>query len=240
MTLIDQEQKNSQQYLLKRDTRGRVIISEENVARVEAMIAENSRYNNALNENDTTSSKFYLTKLKSELENNDYPIFDTVYGAMRSINAENSTRLCLKELKELAERICKLSGQEIMQYLVRPTISTGPNDEKYYLVKYLTRETKIYGKRKSGRCNYSFATKFCHYACMNFFAGKPEADNYPIIDNVIKSVFPKYAKVIGLTSKEIKFNDYESFVDSLDMVLNYHRNCISRNGFDHLMWYANK
>jgi len=239
MTLVEQEQKNSIQYLLNRDSQDRVTISADNVARVEAMIAENSRYNSAISQRNTDSSTCHLQTLLNELSRLTHPNKTTTERAMKSINKENSTRLSDLELSELAERLCVLSSQEIMSYLEKPTTALGPSCERYYLVKYLSQKTKDNGIRK-GRQNYSFATKFCHYACMNFFAGKPEADNYPIIDSVIKSVFPKYAKDIGLTSKEIKFNNYESFVDSLDKVI---KNCevsISRNGFDHLMWYANK
>lgn len=236
MTLIESEHNNSTKYLLDRDSNGLVVISPDNVARVEAMIAENSRYNSSLNSNDTSSSKASLAILKRELNTLPNPEFQTVYNAMRAINRENSTRLSESELKELAKRLCTLSSSDILEYLEKPTFKLGSEGEKYCLVSYLKRKTTPNGNRK-GRENYSFATKFCHYACINFFQGKTEADNFPIIDNVVKAVFPKYAKNIV---ERIVFDDYETFVRHIDKVLAHYYNCISRNGFDHLMWYANK
>lgn len=235
MTLVESEHNNSTKYLLCRDSNGLIVISPDNVARVEAMIAENSRYNSSLNSYDTSSSKACLAVLKQELVTLPNPKFQAVYNVMRAINRENSTRLSDEELIELANRLCALSSSEILEYLEKPTIKLGPEGEKYFLVSYLRNKTAT-GKR-SGRENYSFATKFCHYACMNFFKEKPEADNFPIIDNVVKAVFPKYAENIV---KRIVFDDYETFVRNIDSVLDYHKQCISRNGFDHLMWYANK
>lgn len=236
MTLIESEHNNSIKYLLDKDSNGLVAISPDNVARVEAMIAENSRYNSSLNSNDTSSSKAGLSILKREIDTLLNPNSQTVYNVMRAINRENSTRLSESELKELAKRLCALSSSDILEYLEKPTFKLGPGEEKYYLVSYLRRKTTPNGNRK-GRENYSFATKFCHYACINFFQGKTEADNFPIIDNVVKAVFPKYAKNIV---ERIVFDDYETFVRHIDKVLAHYNNCISRNGFDHLMWYANK
>lgn len=235
MTLIESEHNNSTKYLLDRDSNGIVVISSDNVARVEAMIAENSRYNDSLNTKNPQSSKVCLDCLKQDLDNLPHPKYQTVENAMRAINRENSTRLSAGELSELAKRICALSSSEILEYLGKPTTKLGPSGEKYYLVSYLRKKTAT-GKR-SGRENYSFATKFCHYACMNFFKEKPEADNFPIIDNVVKAVFPKYAENIV---KQIVFDDYETFVRNIDEVLDHYKQRISRNGFDHLMWYANK
>lgn len=238
MTLIESEHNNSIRYLLDRDRDrdGLVIISSDNVARVEAMIAENSRYNGSLNSNNTSSSTACLTTLKQELDVLPNPRFQTVYNTMRAINRENSTRLSEGELKELANWLCVFSSSDILGYLEKPTSKLGLGGETYYLVSYLKRKTTANGNRK-GRQNYSFATKFCHYACINFFKGKIEADNFPIIDNVVKAVFPKYAKNI---IKRIVFDDYETFVRNIDDVLVHYKKCISRNGFDHLMWYANK
>lgn len=235
MTLIESEHNNSTKYLLDRDSNGMVVISSDNVARVEAMIAENSRYNDSLNTNNPQSSKVCLDCLKRDLDNLPHPEYQTVEDAMRAINRENSTRLSAVELSELAKRICALPSSEILEYLEKPITKLGPSGEKYYLVSYLRKKTAT--SKRSGRENYSFATKFCHYACMNFFKGKPEADNFPIIDNVVKSAFPKYAKSI---IKQIRFDDYETFVFNIDLVLSHYGNCISRKGFDHLMWYANK
>ena len=235
MTLIESEHNNSTKYLLDRDSNGIVVISSDNVARVEAMIAENSRYNDSLNTNNPQSSKVCLDCLKRDLDNLPHPKYQTVENSMRAINRENSTRLSAGELSELAKRICALSSSEILEYLGKPTTKLGPSGEKYYLVSYLRKKTAT--SKRSGRENYSFATKFCHYACINFFQGKTEADNFPIIDNVVKAVFPKYAENIV---KQIVFDDYETFVKNIDDVLNHYKQSISRNGFDHLMWYANK
>lgn len=187
MTLIESEHNNSTKYLLDRGPNGIVVISPDNVARVEAMIAENSRYNSLLNSNDTSSSKASRAILKRELVTLHNPNFRTVYNTMLAINRENSTRLSSEELSELAKRICALSSSEILEYLEKPTTKLGPGGEKHYLVSYLRKKTAT--SKRSGRENYSFVTKFCHYACINFSQGKTEADNFPIIDNVVNFPF---------------------------------------------------
>lgn len=235
MPLIDSEKISSVHYILKRDADGLVKISSDNFARVEAMIAENSRYNDSLNTKNPQSSKVCLDCLRQDLDNLPHPKYQTVENAMRAINRENSTRLSAVELSELAKRICALPSSEIIEYLEKPTTKLGPSGEKYYLVSYLRKKTAT--SKRSGRENYSFATKFCHYACMNFFKGKTEADNFPIVDSVVRAAFPKYAVNIV---ERIAFDDYETFVRNIDEVLDHYGNCISRNGFDHLMWYANK
>ena len=172
MTQIDSEHKASIMYQLRRNSSGLVAISPDNVARVEAMIAENSRYNSSLNSNDTSSSMACLAILKQELGMLPNPNFQTVYNTMRAINRENSTRLSNGELIELAKRLCALISADILEYLKRPTDKLGPKGEKYYLVSYLREKTA--DAKRNGRKNYSFATKFCHYACINFYKGKTD------------------------------------------------------------------
>ena len=133
MTQIDSEHKASIKYQLRRNSSGLVAISPDNVARVEAMIAENSRYNSSLNSNDTSSSKACLAILKQELGMLPNPNFQTVYNTMRAINRENSTRLSDGELIELAKRLCALNSADILEYLKSQQPSWGLGERSIIL-----------------------------------------------------------------------------------------------------------
>ena len=111
------------------------------------------------------------------------------------------------------------------------------------LIKELSRKTA----EGNGRENYSFATKFCHYACLYFFKEKDTArDNYSIYDDVLASVLPYYAEVyLNEHYTKVKFKNYKLYSDVIDRIrakaaeINKEP-MVSRNGFDHLLWYYHK
>ena len=93
------------------------------------------------------------------------------------------------------------------------------------------------------RKNISFASKFCHYA--SFYVFKDEdgdaQDGWSIWDNVLKKVLPKYLdfyKIAQWSPKDLE--DYWKYCKAVDETIIKSGNEISRNGFDHLLWYYYK
>ena len=81
-----------------------------------------------------------------------------------------------------------------------------------------------------------------------WFEGTPEADNYSIYDNVLAKTLVDYANTHGLHKilnggvkfKESNFKNYEIYSQVIDVLRTKYGENISRNGFDHLLWYAYK
>ena len=114
----------------------------------------------------------------------------------------------------------------------------------------------------SKRKNYSFATKFCAYAC-RFCFDEPYDDNYSIYDKVVAQVIPYYAlrycgnrdyyirpkrkncyyksKYPDAIGGEDGYKNYSNLIDSI-IEAGYGKTGyrLSRNQFDHILWYANK
>ena len=78
------------------------------------------------------------------------------------------------------------------------------------------------------------------------FKGTDYEDNYVIYDSVLVRSLPLYIK--RYLNEDIKqkeyINDYLKFSNYIDRIIDSakkeHGNKISRNGFDHLIWYYHK
>lgn len=272
--LISQEFEASQKFLLKKGKEGLLEISRENVALVEAMIANNSSYNRAQDptakpedkEFLETAPKYWLGKgdikiqsskkckgstaywmgelKKLLLSDPEEKLKETILFTVLAIDRENKTRISADNLgpKVLTERI----------YDYRSTLLEKLKDRKkgFKLIEYLSRVTaeepiETFEKKYFPRENYSFATKFCHYACFYMFKDEEWQDNYSIYDSVVKKALPDYIKAYPEKLSNLsdlnpqKFNKadgYEQFSEVIDKL----RGDVSRNGFDHLLWYNNK
>ena len=124
------------------------------------------------------------------------------------------------------------------------------------------------------RCNVSFASKFCAYACYYLFKNKPEQDNFSKYDSVVMKVLPFYAKRWGIDFENYSFGEdknadnykrlreqgykiisgkkndpevfdricqfYQDYSAVIGKIIKKSGDQISRNGFDHLLWYYHK
>ncbi|MBQ0113932.1 MAG: hypothetical protein KBT03_12455 [Bacteroidales bacterium] len=220
--MIQNTKNNSKKYFLKKDVNGIVELTKDNAARVEAMIAQNSRYNK------NTSAEWFIEINKLINQNNTECYYvSAIKEAMKAINKENSTRLSDKEIDELANRVYKIPQQGFISLLKRPYPG-------YYLIDILSKPTQ------ANRRNYSFATKFCHYACLTLFAGNYEEDNFSIYDSVVEKTLPKYAKKYKINMKKDDMKNYQKFIGVIDAIIKKSGAKISRYDFDHIMWYVNK
>lgn len=227
-------------------------LTRDNVAKVEAMIRNDSAY---LQSTDVSaspqryarkkenkdkfkyggSSAYWMTLLKKAILNeepDEEHYKSIIKGAVESVDRENSTHLnadkCGRD--EITERLCRFERSELIECL------KNPDCDDMKLIREISRTTSA---EKKARTNLSFASKFCHYACFYIFEGTEYQDNYSIYDGILKKVLPWYLEYyqIEQTYDLSDYRDYRMAVDSIRKASGIE---ISRNGFDHLLWYYHK
>ena len=250
MSLINLEHEASQKYLIEEDVyildKKTVKLTADNVARVEAMIITNSVYKDVFDDSKEPiykknskefkyigSSSYWLRQLK---ENTNLPYIDILRNIIIAVDIENSTHLNSDTVgrEAVLNRISVIEKNDLMRLLKYP-------GEKYELIyRIQTPETN------AEKTHFSFATKFCHYACLYLFKGEKEEDNFSIYDSVIEKALPLYIK--RYLDKDVKIDDYKGkypeFIKYVDAIIEKaskeNDRKISRNGFDHLLWYYHK
>lgn len=256
---IEDEIKASKGYLLKfvREDIKIPILTIDNVARVEAMIYMNSTYSNNSNEYSGNTSTNYFMRLREIIkQTNEKSLKDdeniaktTIFKIITTLDNENSTHLNANTTKDapdeekgrfkIAKAILELEKEEFVNHLKDIEKSLEPNG--------LFRI--IENKNTGGRKNTSFASKFCHYACFSLFDDENK-DNYSIYDTVIRMALPVYIKWHKVNIENINYKneyskiknvldkiDYKLYQSVVDTVIKASESDISRNGFDHLLWY---
>ncbi len=224
-----------------------VELSLDNVAKIEAMILNDSAYLKASDEKAEPNGKYIgstaywiIQKLKPILlENkkvNDDEYKKILRSMIKSVDKENSTHLNSDGcgIDQILERLLKIEKNDFVYYLKEPINSN------FKLIDIIAERTVVPKSdiKHHSRTNVSFASKFCHYACFYLFEGKPEQDNYSIYDNIVKQAIPKYLNYYKLyNSEKINLEDYRTYYKTIDEIIKKSKSGISRNGFDHLLWY---
>lgn len=243
MNIIQKEEESSKQYSITtlRTKEGIELaeLTHNNVALVEAMISYDSDYSNSGNTESETSSAYWLTKLKKEVFGNNKSKSDyrkIIENCVQYIDSENSTHLNADGVgrKQMTERLVKLDKAKLVEYL------RNPEKENYKLIEILAEKTVPEDSKYHGRKNFSFATKFCHYACFYLFEGQQEQDNFSIYDSIVAEHLPDYAKHFKTELKKGYNLNYKAYITSIDAIRAKGKELISRNGFDHLLWYFHK
>lgn len=242
MTLIQQEEKLSVKYELKKNPKNRKLVqlSQDNVARVEAMIRTDSAYSKTNDIKNKKSSAYWMTELKKILIDKAVVTPDCykhiIKNCIEAVDRENSTHINADKIgrKELSERVYKLESEDLLKYL------SNPKETNYKLINILSKRTNPTEKDCKPRKNYSFATKFCHYACLYLFEGKKEQDNYAKYDYILSKNIPEYAKIYNIPIPDDYNTNYEVYINLIDNIIKQSGNKISRRGFDHLLWYFHK
>ena len=231
-----------------------VKLTRENVAKVEAMIRNDSAYYKAFDKDAKPikfprkkpeeykyggSTAYWVKQLKEILiegkqkSTDDHSFEKIVTHLVSAIDRENSTHLnadgngrkvICKRIKDNRENLCKWLKNE---------------DRKYEIINCLSQKTDD----DKGRENLSFASKFAHYAAFYLFEGTEFQDGFSIYDGILVRVLPKYMKAYNIQIKGYKKNyqNYQKAIDSIiDAAEKENEERISRNGFDHLVWYYHK
>lgn len=253
---ITEELKKSKEYMLKTfsfNGEELVELTPDNVARVMAMIQNDSAYMKAFDKSagperysrkETSefkyggSTAYWTAQLKKVLDSNpqapaDYSFEDTIKYLVAAIDRENKTHLnadgCGRA--EICKRIIKKKDS---------LIELLKNQNKEYEIIHHISEKTCNGK---GRENISFASKFAHYTAFYLFEGEEYQDGFSIYDGILIGALPKYLKAYNVKKKGYKGN-YENYQDAIDSLLTAaeerHNKRISRNGFDQLVWYYHK
>ena len=201
----------------------------ENVALVEAMIDYNSDYNKQGNPNIPGSLADLMIQFRETDSNDKKKLLGIIQEAVKTVNKTNHTRMSGKDQSVIVRRINGFGKENVEKSLKNSDLD---------LYNEIARRTEK--PEGSGKRNTVFASKFCHYACLWFFEGKKEADNYSIMDSVVKEILPEYAKAYEIECDEKKLDDYQYYRSIVDKIIKASGSKISRNGFDHLLWYCNK
>lgn len=245
-----------------------VKLTKDNVARVEAMIRMDSSYAKtgdpeAGPEGTTNKIKFYgstafwMTKLKGAIKtrNYDYEEFDIIQEAVNAVDRENSTHLNSNSSK------FSIEPRVMMRNKIQEIIE-NPDEQKNLEARLRNRDLdlvcglsntikEVNGNEEISKCCTSFSSKFCHYACLWFFGDEDKndpKDNFSIYDNVLFRALPVYeckyckSKVLRelkITEKSF-YKTYSDVIDRIRKAVRENGQEISRNGFDHLLWYYHK
>ena len=254
MTLIEKEQKaaNEIKFKFTKNDNGLVALTPDNVAIVEVMIKNNSEYLKSSDPDavpiESPKSKEYLgstaywmTQLKkfiNDKRDDDYYKV-IIRKAVAAVDRENSTHLNADGVgrDQISERIIAIFEENNLSELLRTPETNG-----FSLIEKIAKETKP-DTQHNARVNLSFASKFCHYACFYLFDGKEEQDNFPIYDNVLQYAIKKYDPQFKAFDKNSgnAAEYYKKYRETVDTIIREQAsNKISRNGFDHLLWYYYK
>lgn len=249
MNTIEKELQSAKTKMIKEvsyNGKSLAMLTKDNVAIVEAMIQNDSAYNQSSNPSASPvkkkgggfkyrgSSAFWMTHLRHALINSsekEYSYHQIIVEAVESVDRENSTHLnadgCGRQ--EIENRIYNFNRDELITCLKYPEYGD------YKLIREIARTTSA----NKPRSNISFASKFCHYAAFYIFQGTEFQDNYSIYDSIIKSVLPLYLRYFEVKDK-FNLNSYNGYQKAIDEIRYASGNEISRNGFDHLLWYYHK
>lgn len=228
-----------------------VRLTRDNVAIVEAMIRNDSAYILSSNKNAKPvvnkngkqkyggSTAYWMSLLKKVLlsnESTEYSYEEIIEYAVKSVDRENSTHLNADGHGRLAitKRLKKFNREELIECLKNPDYG------EMKLVKEIAKKTSA---EKRSRKNISFASKFCHYACFYIFEGTDYQDNYSIYDSILRTVLPLYLDYYKIREQyDLKdYGHYRNAVDAIRKKSGIETGTeISRNGFDHLLWYYHK
>ena len=251
MGLIREEYIESKKYDLdieKHDYGAIAKITRENVAKIEFILRIDSDYKDSINENKKRtnnyngSSSYWFKQLKELLDNNknvsseNYTYEEIIEGIIIAVDNENSTHLNSDTMGRytVKNRILALSRNELVEYLKNP-------NNTYKLINLIATPVE------EGEKNHlSFASKFCRYTSRYLFKDTNDEDHYAIYDSVLVKSLPLYIK--RYLNEDVKpkeyINNYLKFSNYIDRIIDSakkeHGNKISRNGFDHLIWYYHK
>ena len=231
-------------YKLKRNKDNLVKLTQENVAKVEAMIEENSSYAMTLNgRQGVPPEQGFIDYLKSFIGN------QTTSCSEENKKNENkfcgSTKWWVDKLNEGIDEEFKILIAGLIHNIDR-TNSTHLNARTKDDKGETQGRKNIYNKiiidckvnnidelknilidpdqpliktitkkdKKTKKYNLSFATKFCHYLSWFLFEEEDEKNMYAIYDSVVAKTLPRYIKSFGIE------NDIYKIINENEITIN--------------------
>lgn len=169
-----------------------------------------------------------------------------IYIILRKINSENKTRASLSEIDNIVVNLCKIYDfTSLIEELKEPAKVQDHFKRSYKLIEIISSNYK----KDKERHNLSLATKFCHFLAFNLFSEGNYRDAYSIYDKVVKDNLGYYYKHYMKENEDTLCNLnkdgnlvklYQNYQFIIDKILDKIDHIISRNGFDHIVWYTNK
>lgn len=257
---ISEELELSNKYMISRkinqDGLKLVDLTVDNVARIEAIILNDSTYKKAADPHSAPvqyprkqtdeykyggSTAYWITQLKDILIYGNHKSTDehtfkfVIENAVKTIDRENSTHLNAdgkNGRSEISQRIIG-NRDNLIPWL------RDPKGTDYAIIELIAEKTK----GDKGRKNPSFASKFAHYASFYLFEGTEYQDNFSIYDGILRNALPRYLEEYGIENTIID-GDYVSYQNAIDELreraAQRYGEKLSRNGLDHLLWYFHK
>lgn len=164
-------------YTFDMDQNGYPIFTRKNLALLHALLRYDSNYSASEGEQNETTYAGLLAK--NGVPTNEADIREIV----TSINKVNSTHLAAED-GGIENAVNKIASIDKPKGRLAERLKNRDDE--------LVKEIAHAGKRN----NFSFATKFCAYACV--FAKDIRSDNYCVYDNVLANVLPYYAYLYSL------------------------------------------
>ena len=218
----------------------------DNIAKIESMIMTDSGHSKSGDVNAYPtfkrngkmdyfgSSAYWMTKLKFAIEQKEKSeLRNIIKHAVIAVDKENSTHINSdgvgREL--LTDRIMKRAE------FLKETLGNIESWLKF--IEELVAITSCVDNKHKARTNLSFASEFAHYACFYlFYEDDKRRDNYSIYDNVLNKTLPIYIKKYNLSRYD--YSSYSSYYNCIGEIIKSSGEPLSRNGFDHLLWYYYK
>ena len=171
-------------------------------------------------------------------------------------------RLKDKFFKDSFNKKEKLQGYDNFKKYIN-----NPTDNNYEIINIIAKPDLKY---KAENFHFSFATKFCRYVCIGLNTKRnssgeiininEKADNYYVYDGIIWDNLKYYIQGVNINEFENKIlnnklfyeetNDkngnincgihYKYYFNLLEKINKNAGQNISRNAFDHIIWYFNK
>jgi hypothetical protein len=252
MTLIENESNLAKNYIFDKDKVGLVELTLKNAALAEAIFKNDSRYsksediNNGYEEGKSYgTAAYWITQVSNILLNNQelstngkHNYEECLKNIINAVDRENGTHLNVQKGREgIFNRLKVIDKEVLLDNLKNPTKNSK---RKYEIIEKISEEV-------NGNKNFSFATKFCHFMCFYLFKGQPEQDNFSIYDDALVRAIPKYYKKYcdkKLTISKIQEKNYNEYIGYIDEIRKCakekHHKEISRNAFDHILWFNHK
>ena len=180
------------------------------------------------------STAYWMTKLKYALENNcNEDLRNIISHVVIAVDKENCTHINSDgvERKQLTNRSMEKvkSLNEILSNI----------DSDLTFIEEIAAIICDVDIKHKARTNLSFANKYAHYACFYLFdEDEPRRDNFSIYDNVLNKALPINIKKYNLVG--FNPNSYSSYYNCIGEIIKACGEDLSRNGFDHLIWYFYK
>lgn len=217
-------------YVFDTDENGMVALTEKNARFINAVLSVDSAYKAAETGMEGSTQalfrKYGITVCESELTEQ-----------IRALNRENSTHLYAADGFDLTVKKI-MSIHNLKDRLKR-------------------RDEALVGEIASaspGRNNFSFASKYCTYAC-RYCLDEPYKDGYCIYDRVLEQTIPYYARYFlkeryisrkksTLHNLVVKEHNYKAYIDLIDRIIEaaYNENGygVSHKDFERILWYCYK